>query len=69
MEVDDDIFHLGIVDGPLGVRAPGIESAGIIGKHPDNVDRVEVEIEALWVLDPSAEDEMESAHAINPGFA
>jgi hypothetical protein len=67
--MDHNVFHLGIVDGALGIRTPRVECAGIIGKHPDNVDRVEIEIETLWVLDPSAEDEVEAAHAINPCFA
>ena len=62
VEVDDDIFHLGVVDGALGVAAPGVERAGIIGKEADEVDRGEVEVEALRILDPAAEDEMELAH-------
>ena len=62
VEVDDDIFHLGVVDGALGAAAPGVERAGIIGIEADQVDRVEVEVEAARILDPAAEHQMELAH-------
>jgi hypothetical protein len=62
MEVDDDIFHLGVVDGALGSAAPGVEGAGIIGEEADEIDRGEVEIEPARILDPAAEDEVELAH-------
>jgi hypothetical protein len=37
VKVDDDIFHLGIVDRALGIGAPGVERAGVIGEQPDQV--------------------------------
>src|SRR4051812_15641193 len=62
VEVDDDIFHLGIVDGALGGGAPGVERGGIVRIDADDVDRREVEIEAARILDPAAEDEVQLAH-------
>jgi hypothetical protein len=60
--MDDDIFHLGIVDGSLGVAAPSVECGGIIRKQADDVNRRQIEIETLRVLDAATEDQMESAH-------
>ena len=67
--MDDDIFHLGVVDGSLGVAAPGVEGARIIWEEADDLDRFEVEVEALRVLDPASEDEVELAHGSERGRA
>jgi len=37
--MDDDIFHLGIVNGTLGVAAPRFKRAGMIGIDADKIDR------------------------------
>ena len=62
MEVDDDIFHLGIVDAALGLAAPRILRRGIAVVDADQVDRVEVEVEAARILDPPAEYQVKLAH-------
>ena len=43
VEVDDHIFHLGIVDGALGLAAPGVLGRGIAVVDADEVDRVEID--------------------------
>ena len=40
--MDDDIFHLGIVDGALGGAAPGFVGGRIIVVDADEVDRIEI---------------------------
>ena len=56
VQVDDDIFHLGIVDGALGLAAPRVLGLGIAFVEADQVDLVEIdEFEAARVLDPAAE--------------
>ena len=40
VEVDDDIFHLGVVDGALGGAAPRFLGLGIAVEQPDEVDGV-----------------------------
>ena len=40
VQVDDDIFHLGIVDGALGLAAPRLFGLGIAVVEADEVDRV-----------------------------
>ena len=42
VEVDHDIFHLGIVDGALGGAAPGFLGLGIAVEQADEVDLFEV---------------------------
>ena len=39
VQMDDDIFHLGIVDGALGGAAPGIFGRGVAVVNADQVDR------------------------------
>jgi formate hydrogenlyase transcriptional activator len=62
VQVDDDIFHLGIVDRALGAAAPGVEGAGVIRIETDQIDGRKVKVEALRILDPTAEDQMQFAH-------
>src|SRR5437588_7446202 len=63
--MDDDVFHLRIVDAPLGLAAPGFLGRGKAVVDADEVDRIEVgEIESAWILDPAAEDEVKFAHVL-----
>jgi hypothetical protein len=43
VQVDDHIFHLGIVDGALRLAAPRVFGIGIIAVEADEVDRIEIE--------------------------
>ena len=63
MEVHDDIFHLGIVDGALRGGAPRLFGRGVIGKDTDHVELGRVDkVERLRILHASAENEMQLAH-------
>src|SRR6476619_1801545 len=63
VEVDDDIFHLGVVDGALGRDAPGLFGLGIAVEQADEIDRVQIgEVKAARILDAAAEDEVKLAH-------
>ena len=65
MQVNDDVFYLGIVDGALRLAAPGVLGRRITVVDADDVDRVEVEFEPARVLDPPAEDQVKLAHALS----
>ena len=66
MEVDDDIFHFSIIDGPLSGRAPRLFSADIIGKDANDIDLVKIgEFQRHGILDPSAHHKMQFAHALS----
>lgn len=59
----DHIFHLGVVDGTLGVTAPGVFGRFIVGKDADDMDaRQIIEVDSPWVLDAAAEHEVKLAH-------
>jgi hypothetical protein len=61
--VDDDIFHLGIVDRALGPAAPGFFGLGVTIEEAYEVDAFEVrEFETLRILNPPAEDQVKLAH-------
>ena len=63
MQVDHDIFHLGIIDGALGGGAPGFLRCREAVEQTDEVDLVEVdEFQALRILDPPAEYQVKLAH-------
>ena len=63
MQVNNDIFHLGIVDGALRAAAPGFFGFGVIIEEADEVDRVQIdEIEAAWVFDAAPEYQVKLAH-------
>jgi len=63
MQMDDDIFHLGIIDGALGRASPSLLGIGIIVEKPDQIHLVEIdEVEALRVRDAAAEHEVKLAH-------
>ena len=59
VEMDDDIFHFRIVDGPLRRCAPGLFRGSIIGEYPDEIDRVQIlKIQGLRIAHAAAEYEM-----------
>ena len=42
VEMDNNIAHLGIVHGALGIGAPHLLSLRVIGKHADQIERAEI---------------------------
>jgi hypothetical protein len=62
VQVDDHIFHLGIVNGALRLAAPGVLGRGEAVVNADEVDRIEVEVEPLRIRDPTAKDQVKLAH-------
>src|SRR4051794_4729415 len=63
MEVNDDIFHLGIVYGALRAAAPRFFGLRVIIEEADEIDRVQIdEIEAARVFDPASEYQVQLAH-------
>ena len=63
VQVDDDIFHFGVVDGALRGAAPCLFGLFIVRIEADNVAVGEVdEVEALRIADASTEHEMQFAH-------
>lgn len=60
VQVDDNILHLGIVNTALGRAAPCFDRRGIIRKHADVVEGVQVhKIEALRITHAAADYEVE----------
>ena len=60
MEVDDEVAHVGVVDGLLRLGFPGYVGAGVIRKHTDDFHLVEIlERRALKIGQFAADDEME----------
>ena len=51
MEVDDDIFRLGIVDGALGGGPPRFLRRLIVGEQPDDVDVNELIVRPVRTMD------------------
>ena len=63
--MDDDELHLRIVDGALGVGAPGFFGARIVGEDADDVELRRIgPVERAGIGDAAAEDEVELAHAL-----
>jgi len=63
VEVDDHIFHLGIVDAALGFAAPGVFSRREAVVDADEINVIEVdEVEPARILDPPSEDQVKLAH-------
>jgi len=59
VQVHHEIAHPRIVDGGLGLAAPGFKRLGLVGEHANHVDLVEIlELGRLGVLDPAAEDQV-----------
>jgi hypothetical protein len=60
MQMDDEIAHLGIVDGLLRLRLPGGVGAGIARIDADNVEAVEVlEFGGIELVQLAAKHQME----------
>ena len=60
MQMDDDIAHFGVVNGPLCGGAPSFFSFVIVGKDSDDVELVEfLEIESLRIAYAAAENKMQ----------
>ena len=69
--MDDDIFHLGIVDRALRRAAPGFFGRFIVGKQSDDVERIEFgEFERLGIAHATAEHQVQLAHVkfLGEGF-
>ena len=65
LERNDDIFHFGVVDRPLGGGTPCVFSRFEVGEDADEIDAVEIdEVEGAGVGDATAENEMQAAHDI-----
>src|SRR5262245_1752211 len=60
MHVDDEVPHVGVVDGLLGLGLPGDVSRRVVWKDSNDVELVEVlELEVAETLEFAAEGEME----------
>ena len=60
MQVDDEIAHVGVVDGLLRLRLPRRIGGGVVGINADDVELVELpELNLVQVRELAAEDEME----------
>jgi hypothetical protein len=60
VEVDDEIAHVGVVDGLLRLRFPGGVGARVIGEHADDFHLIEIlERRVLEIRQLAANDEME----------
>ena len=65
MEVNNDEFHLGVIDRTLRCGTPGLFGAGIVGIDADEFDLAQiVEVEGARVADAAAEYEVKLAHAL-----
>src|SRR5437762_6950783 len=58
MQMHDEVTHLRIVDGLLRLCLPGIIGAGIIRIDADDVDLIELELDAVDAFKLAAEDEV-----------
>ena len=57
--MDDEVAHVGIVHGLLRLRLPGRMGGGVVGKHADDFDLVEVLERGVFEIDQlAADDEM-----------
>ena len=62
--MNDEIAHMGVVDGLLRLRLPGGMGAGVVRIDADDVEPVEIlEFGAPKVAELAAEDEMEQLSA------
>ena len=63
MQVDDDIFHLGIINCALRPAAPSLFSIGIVAIDPDQIERIKVgEFKVLRIGHAAAHHEVEFLH-------
>ncbi len=61
--MDDDVFHLGVIDGALRRASPCFLGVGIIAEQSDQIHLVEIdEIKTLRIRDPAPEHEVKLAH-------
>ncbi len=59
MEVNDEVAHVGIVDGLLRLRLPGGKSGCVIGEHADDLNLIEIlERDVFEIGQLAADDEM-----------
>src|SRR5690606_34619634 len=59
MEMDDHVFHVGVVHRELGLGPPGFLGRLVVGVNADDVEGREIlELHPLRVADPPAEHEM-----------
>jgi hypothetical protein len=70
MEMDDDIFHLGIIHGALSGAPPRVLGFLVSIVEANHVDLGQIfEIEPLRIPDSSAEYQMHFAHVNPPSIA
>ncbi len=56
----DDVFHFGVINGPLRRATPRFFGAGVIREHADDIELVEVsELQCLRVFNASTKDKMQ----------
>ena len=69
MQMDDDIFHFGIIHCPLSRSAPRRLRAFEIGEHANDIDGFEiVKVERHGVGHTTAEDKVEVTHQGREAF-
>jgi hypothetical protein len=58
--MDDEVAHLGVIDGFSGLRLPGLMGLLVIGIYPDDVELPEVfEGDPLQIFELAPEHEMQ----------
>ena len=62
MQVNDDIFHLGIVDRALCLAAPSVLGRCETVVDSNKVDCTKIEVETARIPDLASEDQMKLAH-------
>ena len=59
VEMDDEIAHMGVIDGLLGLRLPCREGRGVVREQPDDLDLVEIlESHVIEVKKLATDDEV-----------
>src|SRR5215510_192121 len=59
VQMHDEIAHVGVVDGLLGLRLPGGVGGGVVGIDPDDVHLRQIpELDSAEILELAAEHEM-----------
>jgi hypothetical protein len=60
VEVDDEVLHFRVVDRALRSAAPRLERAGVVGKDPDDLDRLQIlEVKRARIAHAPAHHEVE----------
>lgn len=66
VQMNDDIFHFGVVDRFLCCGTPGLFRGCIVREHADNVELIKIsELQCLRVFDPAPEHQMQFSFAQN----